>query len=505
MRRRRNFETILLGSLAIAGLIVWLPTQVTAQHYQQSPNGYYRFAQRPSSQARIHDPKTPYPHSPRQSQLGGLSSSQLGGSATVEGSSTPETESDEEPSTTDPGDTTGEMPDLPSTDVGNATDTLGDQPFDSGGSTTPDPGGPSFSPEMFAGVGGGDFAIASSAGGSANGGVGGYIDSAIPRTTFRIRFDAGYGLSDPSRAEFFYPACGCLRLFGNDASARGPVHGVPNIFRTSEGTIRLLTIPDLESRLPQGVPLRDPRTGAFNLNAAGVSPIAGGAENNIDYQEYVPYFEYAPNARTSFFVETPIRAINGRFINNAEGFSDIRTGFKYAFVARPDRFLTFQTKLYIPTGSGNRGLGTSHPSIEPGLLTFRQVSDRTFVFGEVRDWIPIQASDFGGNVLRYGAGVTHNLYQTSRFRIAPVVEFVGWTVLSGQTLDFTQSDITRSAAGDTILNGKYGVRIGIGDYFSGGGASPLNDRHSLYIGYGNAFTGNHWYEDIFRIEYQIFF
>src|SRR5262245_9257407 len=33
----------------------------------------------------------------------------------------------------------------------------------------------------------------------------GYIDSAVPRTEFRLRYDSGYDNNRPDRAEFFYP------------------------------------------------------------------------------------------------------------------------------------------------------------------------------------------------------------------------------------------------------------------------------------------------------------
>src|SRR5262249_31092314 len=35
---------------------------------------------------------------------------------------------------------------------------------------------------------------------------GGYIDSAIPRTRFRVRYDIGFDMNRPDRAEYFYAA-----------------------------------------------------------------------------------------------------------------------------------------------------------------------------------------------------------------------------------------------------------------------------------------------------------
>ena len=65
------------------------------------------------------------------------------------------------------------------------------------------------------------------------------------------------------------------------------------------------------------------------------------------------------------FAEVPVRFLNPTLVSNYKGFSDVNVGFKYAFVAEPDRFYTFQTRLYAPTGASDRGLGTGHATIEP--------------------------------------------------------------------------------------------------------------------------------------------
>src|SRR5207248_6321693 len=39
----------------------------------------------------------------------------------------------------------------------------------------------------------------------------GYIDSAVPRTQFRLRYDSAYDNNRPDRAAFFYPKCGCFQ------------------------------------------------------------------------------------------------------------------------------------------------------------------------------------------------------------------------------------------------------------------------------------------------------
>ena len=76
---------------------------------------------------------------------------------------------------------------------------------------------------------------------------------------------------------------------------------------------------------------------------------------------------------------------------------------------------------------------------------------------------------------------------------------VGWTVLSGKESDEFGNVI--NAAGDTIVNAKFGVRFGFGQLMQPGGL----DRVDLYVGYGRALTGDVWYKDMLRAEFRVRF
>jgi hypothetical protein len=325
---------------------------------------------------------------------------------------------------------------------------------------------PAFGGTQFAALGGTGAAVAFN---QQIGGLGGYIDSAIPRSYVRVRYDDAYGNNRPDRAEYFYPQCGCY-------------------FAGNSGSLPLAT---RNAALQRFGPARP--------------------EKNIDFQELSTYVEYAPAFNMSAFVEVPVRFIDPTVNNNAYGFGDMILGFKYAFLADPDFFYTFQFKTYVPTGAGNLGLGTNHPSLEPGILAFQRVSERVYFLGEFRDWIPIRGTEFvgppqngvvagksfAGNILNYGLGVFYNAVLTDNFRVAPISEFVGWTCLGG--LETTEAG-AKSATGDTIVNMKIGLRFGLGDYNLPGGGSQLNDRASLYVGYARALTGDVWYQNMFRLE-----
>jgi hypothetical protein len=263
----------------------------------------------------------------------------------------------------------------------------------------------------------------------------GYIDSAVPFSHFRLRFEAGYRERRPTRAEFFY------------------AKGAP---------------------LGPGLPRPEP---------------------SIDYQDLSGYLEIAPTPCFSVFVETPVRFLNPEVNDNTAGYADMLAGFKYAFVSTPDFLATFQFKTYIPTGDADRGLGTHHVSLEPGLLLSKGLLDCLTLEGELRYWIPIGGTDFAGDVLRYGLGVWLGERNPDGFWATPVVEFVGWTCLSGKELvvHSPTSTTVDGAAGDTIVNVKLGVRFGYGE------------RADVYAGYGRALTGPTWYKDIVRVEFRLLF
>jgi hypothetical protein len=99
-------------------------------------------------------------------------------------------------------------------------------------------------------------------------------------------------------------------------------------------------------------------------------------------------------------------------------------------------------------------------------------------------------SDFAGQVLRYGVGLSFLAYESCRFQFAPITEVVGWTVLNGKEFTPDGAGVVKDAAGDTIVNAKFGTRVLFGDH------------SDLYLGYGRALTGTVWYKDIIRAEFR---
>jgi len=279
--------------------------------------------------------------------------------------------------------------------------------------------------------------------------VPGYIDNAMPMNRIRLRYDFLSNDPFPDRGEFFYPKCGCFR---------------------------------------------DPAAGTF------FDPRAKGParpETGVDAQEVEFMAEKTIGCRASVFIEAPFRFINPEQNDNENGFSDLKIGFKYALIASPDMYLTAQLRIGFPTGDGRKGLGNELTSYEPALLLTRKIGCRSYLHGEFRGWIPTNGSDFAADILRYGVGYSYLAVERDNFTVLPVVEVVGWTLLDGK-MSSARDPAPIDAGGDTIVNGKIGVRFGFGDRVCLG-----QNRSQLYVGYGHALTGDKWYEDIYRVEYQI--
>jgi hypothetical protein len=293
----------------------------------------------------------------------------------------------------------------------------------------------------------------------------GYIDNAIVGSEVRIRFDAAFNDAFPDRAEFIYGKCGCYR----------------------NPTLQL------------------PPNGPYDPNAPGPGL---GIPKNVNYQILSFLGEYAVNRRFSAFVEIPFRWIQPQGVvpgstnapvafPNGAGISDVQAGLKFALLASSRHYLTAQLLSYFPSGSALHGLGTNHYSLEPALLYYQRLSDRFEIEGELGSWLPIGGSagvpttssqGFAGNLFFYGIGPSYMLINGERFRLAPVIEVVGWNVTGG-----LQTGSPLNASGINIVNLKIGARMG------------FRAHNSFYVGYGKALTSADWYNQIVRVEYRYSF
>jgi Putative MetA-pathway of phenol degradation len=296
----------------------------------------------------------------------------------------------------------------------------------------------------------------------------GYIDDAIIQSQVRVRFEVGLENRAPDRAEFFYAKCGCYRDLDK--------------FPTVPGVIDF-----------------------FDPDAPGPGP---DLLTELDFRHLMIEAEYAFNPRLSVFGELPLRWIQPQSFaarpngdppvgfGNQGGIGDLRAGVKFGLAGSPVYALTARVQAYLPTGAASDGMGTDHASFEPSIVYFHQPAPRFAIESQFGFWLPAGGSDgprpsvddgYAGNILFYGVGPSYVVYDGPKVKVAPVVELVGWRVLSG----FEVPPGTDSS-GTNIVNLKIGGRATF-------------DRGSIYVGYGHALTDASWYDDIVRIEYRYTF
>lgn len=278
----------------------------------------------------------------------------------------------------------------------------------------------------------------------------GYIDNAVIRNRFRLRFDHYSNTSNPDRAEYLFPLP--IEVGGRATQAIAP----------------------------------------------------------LDWEEYRVYSEVAFNPRCSMFADFGIRDVRNasafdpvsRSLETRHaGSSDTFVGVRYGLIADQWTNLTAQLKVGIPTGDPRRCLSNGHTSIEAGLLYNQRAGERFTVFGELKDWVSINAYGDGvptdensSNVLSYGIGCAYDIKQGCNCghvsKLSGVLEVIGWSVLEGLRSTGIPADagVLVDADGETIVNAKYGLRY-------------THGKNTLYAGYGNRLTGANWYENVIRLEY----
>jgi hypothetical protein len=280
----------------------------------------------------------------------------------------------------------------------------------------------------------------------------GYIDDAVVATNVRFRYDSAFDDNAPDRAEFFYAQCAC-----DGGTAKGPGPG-------------LVTA--------------------------------------LNFQQLYMRGEYAYMGRVSLVVDVPVRWIQPQTFDprtvstaapgfpNQAGISDVQGGIKYAILASPQQYLTFQLMASFPTGDSTKGMGTAHYSLAPSLLYYQRMGERFSVESEAGLSQPLSSDSpgFSGAVFNYGVGPSYQLYRGDTVRFAPVIELVGWRVLGGMENKSSLIGVVtplpvQSSDRINIVNLKAGARTSFGS-------------NSIYVGFGQALTHDMWYKHIVRVEYR---
>jgi hypothetical protein len=246
-----------------------------------------------------------------------------------------------------------------------------------------------------------------------------FIDSALPRSSFTLRFEGDYFNRQPARATYLFAG------------------------------------------------------GGFPGTAGFVLP-----ETRVDTLQLTSVAEYSITPWFSLFMEAPYRWVSPEVNSYENGAGDMCYGLKLCTWSSDSIIATVLLRVYQPTARDDT-LGTGHWSVEPGLLAACQITQSLRVEGEFRYWTSLGGNDFSGDLLRYGIGISYG-NRKSGFWFAPVLEGVGWTVLGGKTMIVSSpaNYVVEEAHGQTIVNACLGVRLGYGrnfDVYAGYGRALTGD------------------------------
>jgi hypothetical protein len=230
----------------------------------------------------------------------------------------------------------------------------------------------------------------------------------------------------------------------------------------------------------------------------GIGP--KGVAREVQIQEFHIYNEIAAGG-FGFFIDVPFRHIDfeasgvGVPPGNAGGFGDLSLGTKSLLLDCDLLQVALQFTTYIPTGLGNRDIGTGHTSLEPALLFALKLTPDSYLQFESAYWIPL-----GGTAGSEG-NVWHNhiSYNKVLWSILPDVQLIG-------TLEMVNWNMLNGAyTNPYLLNGNTGVRADGRDFLLAAGPGlRLNVCDRIDFGVGALFSLNHddWIGEEVRVEFR---
>ncbi|MFK7768198.1 MAG: hypothetical protein AB8B55_13320 [Mariniblastus sp.] len=189
-------------------------------------------------------------------------------------------------------------------------------------------------------------------------------------------------------------------------------------------------------------------------------------ERSINFHELSMYVETGSD-KFSFFVETPYRSIYLDSGGHFAGFADITTGTKTLLHDTSLVQVALQFETHVLTSSPTKGLSNGHITLEPSLLFGIQASPRSFLQGQIGQWIPIAGDPtFAGGVLKYSASYNRTLIQSaSNTSLTGTIEYSGLSFQDGAYTD-PATFLPVSASNESIGMLGTGLRLNICDKFN---------------------------------------
>ena len=214
-------------------------------------------------------------------------------------------------------------------------------------------------------------------------------------------------------------------------------------------------------------------------------------ERSVSFQDLGFIAEVGSSA---FSVRTlvPVRILDPELTQNTAGLGDVQVDTRLVLLNGKTWKLTQFLGTRMQSGSFTKGLGTGHFSLEPGVLASYGWSRETYWHSELRLLVPLGGDPlYQGNILRWGFGVSHLLYDSDRWAVIPTVESVFHSILDGQATG--PNGIPFAVDGETISTLHFGMRIA---------SDTGRDFGLVEMGVSGGFnlSSNGWYDSMIRFE-----
>jgi hypothetical protein len=195
-------------------------------------------------------------------------------------------------------------------------------------------------------------------------------------------------------------------------------------------------------------------------------------------------------------------------IDPSEGggaFGDMMIGTKSLLFDTELIQIAMEFKTFLPTGNFTAGFGTGHVSLEPSLLVCLKLKEKTYLQGQVSEWIPLGSTTppvgTAGSLLHAHLSLNHVLHEVNPdIPIIGTLEYSGYYFQAGGNQDVstipTGSISTSSSSTNSSTNDFYGSSSSSSSSSGTTSSIPVTNSSGIsyqYIGPGlRMFMGSHY-------------
>jgi hypothetical protein len=215
-------------------------------------------------------------------------------------------------------------------------------------------------------------------------------------------------------------------------------------------------------------------------------------------------------------------------------FGDMMIGTKSLLFDTELIQIAMEFKTFLPTGNFTAGFGTGHVSLEPSLLVCLKLKEKTYLQGQVSEWIPLGSTTppvgTAGSLLHAHLSLNHVLHEVNPdIPIIGTLEYSGYYFQAGGNQDVstipTGSSSTSSSSTTPATNNFYassssgsssGTSVttpslpfsyssGISYQYIGPGLRMFMGSHyDMGVGAQFALSGNNRFaEQLYRVEFRL--